>query len=868
MRKIIYILFLFSLVAGLNDSFAAERKKKDKKKKELTPYEKVFDGKNVQTARGLMTIHKVDDKVYVEFPFSLLEKGMLFTSSIAGISDSGESAVGEFSGPGVPLRFTRADSVLQARLVIMGDLLNLSGDASVDPAIARSGMPGVYDNFKIEALTPDGNAMLVDMSPLFMKHSIYTTPFTDYAGNSFYGFVLRNHKFQEDRTSLRGVKAYANNVVAACDLGYDVDHIFFGMFLMAKDLKVSVLANRILMLLPEQPMMPRLADYRVGTEALRATALDASMKEVKNIHLTPRWRVEPSDPAAYYRGELVAPLKPIVFYMDTLMPAAYRPYVTAGILEWNKAFEAIGFRDAIQVRDFPRDNPDFDLADVSHSTILFSPVKMYDIKSQTYSDPRTGEILAASIFVPIGYEPSFTLKMNALAADKRLCERYIPVELYGDLIKNDVAREMGKCLGFAENLAASSVYPVDSLRSPSFTREYGLSPSVMDRVPANYIAQPGDLERGVRLTPKGIGEYDYFLVKWLYRPVPGAVIPREETATLNRWVEESRENPYFCFGRTVWGFQRPVNDPRLLASDLGDDPVKALQYRINNAKYILENYHLLTWEDDKEMVIRSNFRSVISNLLNAEMNRMLSFVGGMYINEVYDGEEIPAYTAIPREQQRAIVRYALELAPAFGWLDDIAYMERHGIGMGSVQEENMFLEILGNLLGKVPDLKLCAAKTADAYTPEEFMDDLYAHIWDGTLKKRSLNEGERFIQRAFVAGIMATSAVAESAASFEKPERWSPFLVEPKTVSWSPDFRERHRLEQRLAAVRLSGTAPYNGFDGHYASAKGYNPAPEFYDMLLRVRDLLNKNLASSSGETRDHYEYLLYRIGKALSKK
>lgn len=867
MRKLIYTLILFSLVAGLNDAFAAERKKKDKKKKELTAYEKVFDGKTVQTARGLMTIHKIGDKAYVEFPFSLLGKEMLFTSTIEGISDSGESAVGEFSGRGVPVRFTRADSVLQARLVIMNDLLNLSGDPSIDPALVRSAMPGVYENFKIEAITPDGSAMLVDMSPLFMKHSVYTTPFADYAGNSFYGFVMRNHKFQEERTSLQGVKAYANNVVATCDLGYDVDHIFFGMFLMAKDLKVSVLANRILMLLPEQPMVPRLADYRVGVEAIRSSALNASMEEVKPVHLTCRWRLEPSDPVAYHRGELVSPVQPIVFYMDSLMPESYRPYVAAGVLEWNKAFEAIGFRDAIQVKDYPSD-PTFDLADVSHSTILFSPIKMYDIKSQIYADPRTGEILSASIFIPVGYDPSFSLKVNTLAVDARVRGRYVPLELYGDLIRNDVAREMGKCLGFTDNLLASSAYPVDSLRSPSFTREHGLSPSVMDHVPANYVAQPGDLERGVALTQKGIGEYDYFLVKWLYRPVPGIISPREETAELNRWVEESRSNPYFRFGRNVWGMRRPVNDPRMLHSDLGDDPVKAFRYRLNNIKYMLENYDLLTWEDDKEMTIRGNFRNVLSNMLDSELNRMLSHVGGMYINEVYAHEDIPTYTLVPREQQRAIVRYALELAKSFGWMDDVAYMERHGIGSGDLPGEGMYLQIMGGLLGKISDLRLCAAKSDDAYTPDEFMDDLYAHVWDGTIRKRALDEDERFMQRAFVAGIMATSAVAEPASAFEKPERWSPFLTGAKLASWSPEPRAFHRLEQRLAANRLSGNAPYSGFDGHYASVKGYNTAPEFYDMLLRVRDLLKKNLTASSGDTRDHYEYLLYRINKALSKK
>ena len=268
------------------------------------------------------------------------------------------------------------------------------------------------------------------------------------------------------------------------------------------------------------------------------------------------------------------------------------------------------------------------------------------------------------------------------------------------------------------------------------------------------------------------------------------------------------------------------------------------------------------------MTARVNFRNVLTNAVSAELNRMLSHVGGVYINEVHADEDIPAYTVVPREQQRAIVRYALELAKSFDWMDDVAYMERYNIGMGNLPGEEMYLTILGGLLGKVGDLRLCAAKSDDAYTPDDLMDDLYTYIWDGTIGKRALDEDERFMQRAFVAGIMATSAVAESASAFEKPERRMPFIADTKLVSWSPDTRSLHREEQRLAAARLSGTAPYSGFDGHYAVVKGYNAAPEFYSMLLRVRDLLKQNLASSSGDTREHYEYLLYRIGKALSKK
>lgn len=870
MKKIIYTLFFFLLVFSVCDAFAGERKreKEGKKKKEWTPYQKLFEGKQVQTARGLMTIHKIGDKVYVEFPVRLLNKEMLFTSSIENISDCGESAVGEFSGPGVPLTFTLLDSMLQARLIIMDEMRNLTNDASVASAILKSNRPGVYDNYKVEAYTPDSSAMVVDMSSLFMKHTIYTTPFTDYAGNSIFGLMARDHKFQEDRTYLKGVKAYENNVVVNCEMGYNVDYIFFGMFLHAKDVKVSVQANRILMLLPEKPMLPRLADYRVGVEASRQSGFESLLKGVSPIYFTNRWRLEPVDREKYNRGELVEPLKPIVFYMDTLMPEAWKPYLKAGVEEWNQAFERIGFKNVIQVKDCPRNDPQFDMADVSHSTLLFSPVKMYDMTARKYCDPRTGEVLSASILIPIGYEPEYSVKLNTMTVNPRVRQAYLPVEMYGDLIKNEIAQQVGTCLGLSENLMASSAYPTDSLRSASFTQKYGLTPSVMDRVTCNYIAQPGDMEKGVRLTPKGLGEYDYFLIKWLYQPVPGITRPQDEAETLNRWVMESRDNPYCKFGRKIWSFYPLVDDPRLQSGDLGNDPMKALEYKINNVKYALQHFDEWYKEDDKTMVKRKSLRGSLIYSLKDEIQHLLAYVGGVFVHEVTSDEGVPAFTVVPKERQREIVRYALDISKNFNWLDDKDYLHETGFETASVESDGTWSMIMGNLLGKIGKMKLGAIKAEGAYSPDELMDDIYAYVWEGTLKRQALTERERFLQRSFVAGVMTSSAIAEPASAFEKEARKMPFIAEESLVSWKPDFRAFNRMESQLAMTKGNLPQQRGGFDGYMAIVKGYNTAPEYYNTLLRVQKLLQEAVVSSSGDTKLHYDYLLYRIRKAMSKK
>ena len=223
------------------------------------------------------------------------------------------------------------------------------------------------------------------------------------------------------------------------------------------------------------------------------------------------------------------------------MPKAWKKYVKEGVEAWNEAFEAIGFRNAIRVVDFPADDPDFDAGNIKYSTIRYAPLWL-DMQSSMHTDPRTGEILNASLYLFDGMVSGLQndRKLTTMAVDPGVRKSFLPEEMVGDLIRTSVMRETGINLGLLYNAGASSVYPVDSLRSPAFTREHGLSPSIMDNVPCNYIAQPGDLECGVRLTPKGLGEYDYYAIRWLYKPVPRAETPREEFATLDAWIKEGQ----------------------------------------------------------------------------------------------------------------------------------------------------------------------------------------------------------------------------------------------------------------------------------------------------------------------------------------
>ena len=669
MRNILYICFLSFFLFGWG--VQGQAKKKDKEKKEtLTAYQKLFKGKQVKTAHGLMTVHKIGDKVLVEFPIKLLGKDMMLTSSIENISDNGEGVVGQFAGYGLPFCFTRLDSTLQARIFLIDKPLNNSLETNWNEAIERSNAGGVYGTFKIKAYTPDSTAVVVDMTPLFMEYSPYTTPFTAIGGNSFFGLISREHEYKKECSMLKDVDAFDNNIMVTCELGFIENQYLFGAFkVIPGDVKVSVTTNKMLMLLPEEPMRPRLADPRLGVSFMEVSQVENDRKGLKSTFYTKRWRVEPVDEAAHRRGEMVEVKKPIVFYMDTLMPKEWQPYIKEGIEAWNEAFEKIGFKDVVRVMDFPKDDPDFNANNIKYSTIRYAPLWL-DMQNSMHVDPRTGEILNASLYIYDGLVSGLKTNrmLTTMATDPSVRTTRFSEEMIGELIRVEIMREAGINLGLVYNAGASAVYPVDSLRSPSFTREHGLSPSVMDYVPCNYIAQPGDVEKGVRMVPGGLGEYDYYVIRWLYEPIPTVITAKDEFATLDRWIREGRTNPKYRFGKVPYYYY----DPRCFTGDLGDDHLKALAYAVNNLKIAVRNFYDWYAEGDEDLSLRSQLYNSLRGQLQKRINDVSVNLGGFYQMEAFSTEEEPSYVVVPGAIQKAAVKCMIDMAKDLAWLENKA----------------------------------------------------------------------------------------------------------------------------------------------------------------------------------------------------
>lgn len=873
MRKGLYILFVTFFFMGLCNTVTARQKKKvEKEAKQETSYDKLFKGKKYTTADGLMKIHRMGEKVYVEFPKALLDKDMMLASSIENISDNGEGVVGQFAGAPLRLRFTLLDSMLQARAVIFDSPVNTGKEVKVEEALASSNLPGIYASFKVEAYTPDSSAIVVDMTNLFLEHSYYTNPFAGYAGNSLFGFVAREHKFQRERSSVVGIKAYDDNIVTVCNMGYNVDHLVFGAFLMKKDVPVTVTVNKILRLLPVEPMRPRLADSRIGIAHMYQTDFSGGREGFKPMYLTKRWRVEPVDEIKYRNGELVEPKKPIVFYLDTLMPAYWKPYVREGVLAWNKAFEQIGFKNVVRVADFPSNDPSFDANNVNFNTIRYSPLWMYFIQNSIHIDPRTGEILNASMYIHDNVVSGLhdDRVMNTMASDPSVRTFEPTPELDGEALRLKVMQIVGKCLGLEENMGASYAYATDSLRSPSFTQKYGLSPSIMDYFMFNYVAQPEDVAKGTRLTTNGLGVYDYYAIKWLYTPIYDAATPKDELPVLDKWIREHQDDPNYRFGTRQPSYAS--YDPTSLYGDLGNDPVKGMMYTINNLKTSIAN--VFNWYDsdqDRSMVKRTRMYNSLVSAFRSKLEYIYANIGGLYITDKRAGDTKPSYQPLPKAQQKEVMKFIVELSRDLSWLDNDAVLSEFEIS-DRVTKKNE-TELIYGLLDRIRYIAIAAERGSD-YTPEEYVDDLYNIVWEPTLKNRKLTDKDIQLQSNFLMGIITTSTVTLSPASFEVPRET--FCLEKFQQQCARDIAERDVALVQNAAFpvppvneKLILTGERDGF-GYlpFIEAKPYSTTHLFYSMLLKTRGMLQTAVRNTTGETKAYYELLLFKVEKALNNK
>lgn len=841
-RKIIYFSLLSLLLLFTVQDACARKKKEKSAKTEIKGYENHLKDCVASDSTGLMIMHRTKDKVLVEFPVRLLEKEMLLASSIINISDNGEGVVGQFTSPEVMFRFVRNGKKLEARMMTNQPLMREeTGKEGVASSLLKSASGGVYKSFKIEAFAKDSSSVLVNLAPLFLEHSDYSNPFSSYAPNSMYGMVTRKFRCDTSRSFLKDIHSYPDNISVTCVLGYDVDYTAFGTITMQRNVPVTVTAARMLVLLPETPMDIRYANQKVNTAFLVRKQYVDEMSPLKSTHLVKRWRLEPSDKAAFKRGEKVEPKKPIVFYIDTLMPDSWKLYIKEGVEEWNKSFEKIGYLNAVQAKEWPK-GTDFSSSNIRHSSICYAPDWMYMAQTSMHTDPRTGEILNASVyihhnFLSLLYSGRCT---QTMASDPTARTLTLSEKQMGELLKVGIAQQVGRCLGLTDNMGASYHYPVDSLRSAEFTRQHGLTASVMDNIMCNYIAQPEDVEKGAVLVQPGIGPYDYFPIRYLYAPVV-ADKPEKELVTLNKWVEDAYTAHEYHYGPRQEFYA--LYDPTALYWDLGDDPFKAADYQIQNLRISIANFMKWYAKEDYDISRRAELYASLIKLFTNRAMELSFWIGGLYLDEGKEGISFP----VSKEMQQKALNYLVKMSMDLDWLTNAEVKSSLELQDLIVDKTRKYIFQL--LFDRIRYVALCSEKSDGEYSVKNYMDDIHSIVWKGVLQNRVLTNTEMLYQNAFIDYLVKNISKNMGGGTAKNAGRQQALRGD----SFKMDiFNEANSFVMGWQAQDI---VPVNS----------HQDASVYWDMLLKIRNLLSSRISSASPDMKEYYGFLIYKINQIL---
>lgn len=653
---------------------------------EPKPYDKVITSE-FKTQTGLFKVHQHKGKLYFEIPKADLGKELLLVATAVktpvGVDHTGKEINDEV------VRWVMHENkvyLTQVSHAVVSDPAK-----PIAAAVNNSNQDAILMSFPVEAFAKDG-------SPVIEVSKLFTSEVGDFSART----LLNAMTLDSGRSFVDQVKAFPGNVQVDSVHTYTMSALPRGMSptpgmpsLPPKSGSVKVAYSFVA--LPGKPMMPRLMDDRVGFFSVRNVDYGRDEHEAKRRAYITRWRLEKKEPGA----ALSEPVKPIVWYIDSATPAQWVPYIKKGVEAWNVAFEAAGFKNAVQARSFPtkEQDPQFDPADVRYSIIRWVPSPIANAYGPHISDPRSGEILNADIVM---YHNILQLQRDWYFTqvgplDPRAQTLPLSDDLMGELLAYVVTHECGHSLGFPHNMKSSSLYPFEKIRDKEWLAKMGHVATLMDYCRFNYVVQPEDHVDPSLLIPK-IGPYDIYAVQWGYTPITSAKTPDDEKSTLDTWARKQDNEPWLRFS-TPGAFG---SDPGENTEAVGDaDAVAATTLGTKNLQRVADMLLKVSEKPGEDEETLSHLYSATWGQWTRELNHVAVIVGGYDAHTKHGGQSGAVFTPVSKARQQQAVKYlngAILQTPE--WLLKPEILSRIEPNSGSTRLLSAQKSVLRNLMDR------------------------------------------------------------------------------------------------------------------------------------------------------------------------